>query len=457
MKRFYVRDRDYFRSLGVYSPGAIITYEIVSSGGYNNLAANLKRLTFDNIVKGIQFEEVKSYGILDFPDKKVDMTIKLEKNLLPGYYLLLFEKQHFSYGTSIIVPFPYATPLAVIKPVFTEWTYHAKGSYFNEERAFLDRLLTRLGSFGSSFSKMEAGFRKIAKALKIRGVNFPYKPFPAHRSINLNSFYVQNHRWDRTIWSKEFGAIDGIWNDEILSAFPIFALLEKNNIEFNVLTDIDLHNKNPKLADYDIIIFYGNEGITKEYYDYLAKLADDCKKRIILWGCQGFGYRQLDYNTQTNELTYVCTRGRNGMWGDKLEEREPDWGDEAKLLGFHFPEPEGADWRYLKLYRTLRVKHKNHWLIKESGIEKDGFTYSIMDLNGNMREGLTWAGGEVFKRISSDAEVIACLNDDEDIIGIGEYKNIIVFAPTYLPAYFAYQNEEHPEIEKLFLAAADRC
>jgi hypothetical protein len=81
------------------------------------------------------------------------------------------------------------------------------------------------------------------------------------------------------------------------------------------------------------------------------------------------------------------------------------------------------------------------------------FSYQVHDLNGRSHPGLTWAGGEVQERIAPEATVIAHLDDEPEVIGIGEYRNTVLFSPTYLPAFFAYQSTEHPEIEAWFIAA----
>jgi hypothetical protein len=79
----------------------------------------------------------------------------------------------------------------------------------------------------------------------------------------------------------------------------------------------------------------------------------------------------------------------------------------------------------------------------------------VRDLAGASHPGLTWAGGEVQQCVAPGARVIAHLDDDERIIGIGEYRNTVIFSPTYLPAFFAYQSREHPEIEEWFMNALD--
>jgi len=427
-EKFLIRDLDYCKTFGIYSPGSLINYEIVSSGGIK-VRVSLERLIFNDVAKKIKFESLGNHATWDL-SKRMYRAIKLEEDLPLGYYLLRFKGPNLNHAITVIINDKRKkVRLAIIKPVFTEWTYHSDGFYPSEEKSAFKRLLN----------------------MPKRGLKRAPLKFPAHGSINLTSFYKQNHRWDKTIWDKEFGTIDGLWCDELLCAFPIFSLLEKNNISYHVYTDVDLHAKNKELTKYNTIIFYGSEGMTKEYFDFLSKLANQHKKKIILWGCQAFGYRQLEYDTETHDLSYSCSRGKMGLWGDKLEDQEPDWGDEAKLLGFHFPEPKDADWR--KPYKTLSIIDKDHGLIKGAGLKEKLFTYLIKDHDGNMREGLTWAGGEFFRKVSPDAKVVACLGTDKDVIGIGEYKNILIFSPTYLPAFFAYQNEEHPEIEKMFISA----
>jgi hypothetical protein len=261
--------------------------------------------------------------------------------------------------------------------------------------------------------------------------------------------------WEGII-GKEY-VMNGLWCDEWTSSFPVFALLDKNEIQFDVYSDVDIHNMNPDLLKYKLLIFYGQEGITSDYYRYLKKISSELKIPMIFLCVQGFGYRQYNYDSVTGELAYICTRGKHGIWGDILEDQDPVWKNEGELFGFQFPEPDPF-WGYnqytghLPGYSKLKIINKKHWLIQESGITVNEFIY-FMEVKGQRIEGLTGLGGEIQRKFKEEAEVIACLGDDTDIVGIGEYNNILIFSPTYWPIYFAYQQEKHPEVEKLIITA----
>jgi hypothetical protein len=382
--------------------------------------------------------------------------LELTFDLTPGYYLLFSSEGHQPSALPIIVTDRSApAEVAVIRPVFTQWSYHSKGFYFNEYRSPSDRLLMRVGGLGKAGRLAERALRQSAGRLRIPKINFPYGPFPAHASISLRDFYRRNNRWDRLLWDKELGRLEGLWVDEVLSGMPIFALLDKNSVPYHVFTDVDLHNQNPALSSYSVLIFSGQEGITPAYHRTLQSLQAARQTSFLLWGVQAFGYRQLAYDAETGELAYVGTRGSRGMWGDQLEGHQPEWGDEGNLFGFHFPEPESASWRYDKPYARIVVKEPEHPIVRRHRQSADTYHYEVRDLAGASHPGLTWAGGEVQQRVAPGAGVIAHLDDDEQIIGIGEYRNTVIFSPTYLPAFFAYQSREHPEIEEWFMNALD--
>jgi hypothetical protein len=448
-----LRDVEYLDTYGCYSPNSVVALETNAELDSSSQTFQLLKLSIDS-GRRQQLHDVprNCWSIEPKGDQRFDLFFQLD----PGYYLLLANSNQEKTALPIVVS-DQSLParVAVIRPVFTQWSYHSNGFYFNQYRAPVDRVLRGIGSIPLIGRLSESKLRRTARKIGIRGVDFPYKPFPAHEQINLAGFYRRNSRWNRLFWDAQWGSIEGIWIDEILSGMPIFSLLGKHAIPFHVYTDIDLHDDNPALETYDVLVFSGQEGMTSTYYSTLTRMQrDDCTS-FLLWGVQGFGYRQLDYDRATGILKYVGTRGLRGLWGDRLDGRQPDWEDEANLFGFHFPEPDSSNWRYDRPYSKIVVSDPNHAILEKTSSGQIEYAYSVRDLNGEKRPGLTWAGGEFQERIAPDAKVIAHLDNDSSIVGIGEYKNTVLFSPTYLPAYFAYQTHEHPEIESWFLGALD--
>jgi hypothetical protein len=418
-----------------------------------SLTFRVVRLAFDSDLATQRLQDIAptSWQI----EIKENSRVNLRFELSPGYYMLLANDGDQSCAVPIVVA-DHTKPaeVAVIRPVFTQWSYHTDGFYSNDYRSVADRLLREVGRLWLPGRLAERVLRRAARSLGLKKVNFPYHVFPANASINLGSFYRRNNRWDRLLWDAEWGQQEGLWVDEVISGMPIFTLLGKNDIPFHVYTDVDLHQQNAVLESYRVLIFSGQEGITAPYYRMLQKLQSAGRTFFLLWGVQAFGYRELAYQAETGELKYICTRGNQGMWGDTLEDAEPEWEDEARIFGFHFPEPSSASWRYDKPYSQIRISAPHHPVISASGMaEEKTFSYEVRDLNGKSHPGLTWAGGEVQERIAPEATVIAHLDDEPEVIGIGEYRNTVLFSPTYLPAFFAYQSAEHPEIEAWFIAA----
>jgi len=448
-----IRELDYLKTYGIYQTRSEVTYEVGKSGFLSHIQFDLLRVVFDPIHAGLVMRPVESqrrWRVILVDARRFLLTFDLS----PGYYLLVAKLGIFNYALPIVVyDRTQAADVAVIRPVFTQWSYHWAGFYFNERQSLADRVLGTIGRLGLVGRVIEQSLRQSAYKLGLQGINFPYRSFPAHSSVNLCDFYRRNNRWDRTMWNAQLGRLEGIWCDEMLSGMPVFALLDKNDRPYHVFTDVDLHNQNKLLETYRVLIFSGQEGMTPTYYQMLQRLQATGKTSFLLWGVQGFGYRQLDYNDATGELKYICTRGRQGMWGDRLEERQPDWGDEAQIFGFHFPEPQSASWRYDTPYSRIKVHQSDHPITRMSNTAGKNYCYDIRDLKGKSHPGLTWAGGEIQQRVSQDATVIAHLDEDPEVIGIGEYRNTILFAPTYLPAFFAYQGEAHPEVAAWFIGA----
>ena len=447
-----LRDLRYLESYGCYPCRTTIELEIHPPGILEALSFRVLNLIFDS-VQGIQ-------ALRDVPPKSWEIDFKgqrqftLSFDLDPGYYLLLAAHQSQSSAVPFVVA-DYEKPadVAVIRPVFTQWSYHSDGFYFNDYRSPFDRALSHVGQSGGLGRLTERASRELARRLGLHGINFPYRPFPAHSTINLGGFYRRNNRWERTIWDARWGRQEGLWVDEVLSGMPIFALLNKNAISYHVFTDVDFHNQNAALASYRVLIFSGQEGVTNSYYQMLQRLQSAGETSFLLWGTQAFGYRQFAYDAATGELRYLCTRGHRGMWGDELNDRQPDWKDEGRLFGFHFPEPQSPNWRYDKPYSQIIVSQIDHPIVSQFGGPEKTFHYEVQDSNGERHPGLTWAGGEIQRRVTDEARVIAYLDDDPEVIGIGEYRNTVVFAPTYLPAFFAYQSLNHPEVEAWFMGA----
>lgn len=448
-----LRDTRYLETYGCYPRRAVVELEASEKLDAKLTRFKLLRLVFS--------EEESKQTFLEEPEGqtwsisfKEPTLLEFSFELNPGYYLLFASGERGRFALPIVVDDrERPASVAVIRPTFTQWSYHAEGFYHNDYRSQADRVLMSVGYRGGRAGRlMEGAMRKTARTLKLPKVNFPYTPFPANASINLNGFYRRNNRWDRLMWDETYGRLEGLWVDEVISGMPVFALLEKNAVPYHVYTDVDLHNRDPRLERYRVLIFSGQEGITRDYYTMLESLQARGETSFLLWGVQAFGYRQLDYDARSGELSYVATRGQRGMWGDALTERQPDWADESRLFGFHFPEPQSATWRYDKPYSRIVVHDREHAIVSASN-HSETYHFEVRDRQGETHTGLTWAGGEVQERVDAEARVIAYLDDDREIIGIGEYRNTIIFSPTYLPAFFAYQSAEHPEIEAWLMAA----
>lgn len=451
MVELVLRDTKYLENYGCHPPRTTLELETSKPVGAGVAAFKLFRLAFDT-ARGTQL--VREVPGRDWQvESRGGQRLDLSFDLAPGYYLLFTADGPGRSALPVVVTDrSKAADVAVIRPVFTQWSYHAEGFYFNEYRSAADRALMRAGGAGRAGRLVERALRSAAGALRVPKVNFPYRPFPAHPSVNLGGFYRRNNRWDRLLWDRELGRVEGLWVDEPLSGMPVFALLEKNAVPYHVYTDVDLHKRNPELASYGVLVFSGQEGMTRAYHQELESLQSGGRTSFLLWGVQAFGYRQLEYDASGGELSYVGTRGNAGMWGDRLGGRQPEWGDEGRLFGFHFPEPESASWRYDKPYSRIVISRPDHPVVAGA---KESYSYEVRDLSGVSHPGLTWAGGETQRRVEPEARVIAHLDDDPQLIGVGEYRNTLLFSPTYLPAFFAYQSREHPEVERWFMAALD--
>jgi hypothetical protein len=451
-KDLALRDTGYLETYGRYPSSSVMELEVQGADSLESLTFRIVRLVFDSDHRAQRLHDVQPgpWRV----DIKENSRAALHFDLSTGYYILLASCGEQSSAVPFIVA-NHTKPadVAVIRPVFTQWSYHTDGFYANDYRSPVDRLLSRVGGLRGGGRFAERALRKAASNLGLRKVNTPVHTFPANAAINLGDFYRRNNRWERTMWDMEWGRQEGLWVDEVLSGMPIFALLEKNDIAYHVYTDVDLHLQNPALESYRVLIFSGQEGITAPYYRMLQNLQSSGRTSFLLWGVQAFGYRELDYQAATGELKYVCTRGHHGMWGDVLEDAQPEWEDEGRLFGFHFPEPRSANWRYDKPYSQIVISEPSHPIVSQAGEAETIFSYEVLDLGGKPHPGLTWAGGEVQQRIAPEATIIAHLDDDREVIGIGEYRNTVLFSPTYLPAFFAYQAKDHPEIETWFIAA----
>lgn len=450
-----IRACNYLENYGVYPIVSEITVEVDMPITTNHVQFDLQRVIFDDARGHLSLQALPR-------GDQWDVTVldehhcSLKVALAPGYHLFWMDGR----GERCAMPIIFQNrtrpaEVAVIRPIFTIWSYHWAGFYFNESDFTETGFPGRNSSLARACRLAKRVFRRSAHRLGIRADTMGQKSFPAQGTIHLDQYYRRNNRWDKSIWDGEWGNMEGLWCDEVLSGMPVFALLDKHRVPYHVFTDVDLHAQNKALSDYRVLIFSGQEGMTLSYYQMLERLQKKGMTSFLLWGVQGFGYRQLSYDAKTGELRYECTRGRKGLWGDTLEERQPDWEDEAKLFGFHFPEPPSGDWRQKALFSRIGVFPSNHPIVRSSNTSGNSYSYRLQDAQANPKPGLTWAGGEIQRRVAPDAIVLAHLDGEEDLIGIGEYRNAVIFAPTYLPAFFAFQAQSHPEVESWFMAALE--
>jgi hypothetical protein len=440
---FRVRDLRYLETFGIYRPGAELRLELghFTQEWSPELAVTpvLLRVTTHAITGRLWLDPIRVYPSTPASTR---FDLQLPADLRSGQYLIEF--RHPGQGRVVYPLFADGggpeVRMAVVVPTFTVWGYHeTDGFYPGHARAPVDLALARLGR--SSL----AGFVAAAAAVvlfKLLGLRVTQPQWPAHRSIELTGFFKTNHRWPKALWDEDLDRLDGLWTDDIDCVMPLFALLDRLGAPFRVVSDVDVHRDDARLKGFRALLFTGQESMTESYFQCLRDLAA-AGVMLVLWGVQGFGYRQVVFDDRTGRLTYVCSRGKRGFWGERLEDAQPPW-NEGELFGFWFPSPDSPEATnpHRIQYSRLVVDDHSHWLV--SGLDLRPETSYAVFASGAMRPGLNWMGGEPFRRVVPEARVIAHL--DRDVIGLGEYKSTIVVSPTFLPAYGVYQPERHPEV-----------
>ncbi len=361
------------------------------------------------------------------------VTFKLPGDLPGGYYRLRpVDQEDYAFPLPVNGPDAEDAEIVLVRPVLTEWSYHHRG-FFPSRVAGLGTLRRAMAAF--------------ARRLPGRGPRFPVRA-----SIRLDAAYERNWTWDRTPWHATFGRLRGCWNDEILSAWPVHLMLAALGLRYKVYSDIDLHRGIVSPGRHSRLLLYGAEGLTRAAFEALAAAASQPDVRLILWACQGLGYREYGLSDDGRTLRHLATRGRRGLWGEPLGPSDPSW-DEGQAFGFRFPTPEPG-WRTRAGYRTLVIERPDHWIVRQAGLAYDRYAYDFVDGTGTKHPGLIWPGGEYLEPAHPDAVVVARIAEgDRPLVGIGEFRNALVFSPTYWPAYWLWRHPHHPEVLDLFRAA----
>jgi hypothetical protein len=359
----------------------------------------------------------------------------LPARLATGYYRLRpLDQPDFAHPLPVNGEGSEDAPVAVVRPLLTEWSYAVDGFYPSRG----ERELTLR-------ARLSGALRRLLLRERPR---FPMRP-----SVRLDQPYRRNWLWARESWHPVHGLLRGCWNEEIISAWPLYLLLDSLGVRYRVYADTDLHFGTLDLERHDRLLLYGADGITGACFSALQRFAARDGARLVLWACQGLGYREYALSEDGSVLSHVATRGRFGMWGERLGETDPAW-DEGAVFGFRFPTPEGPRWWLKAPYRTIEVVRPDHWLIQGAQLAASSFIYEKRDADGVIQPGLIRFGGEFFEPAHPDATVVARIPEgDTPLIGIGEFRNVVTFSPTYWPAYWLWHYPRHPEVPALLRAA----
>lgn len=450
---FRVREAGHARNGGVFAPGAQLRLHLEGMPWCSRgLAVRivLRRVAFDSELGRPSFPTAGVLGSVAVSPGLQDASVQLPADLESGMYLLDFVNPvQERVAMPVYVSAAQGAPVAgaVIVPTFTVWGYdETSGFYPGHGRPLVDRRVHQLAKLGLTGWALGTAARVGLK--RAFGVHLNQPKWPVHKRVNLHEFFGTNHRWSKWLWDPELGRTNGIWNDDVDITIPFFALAARAGARFRIYSDIDVHRQATELAAEKRLVFLGQESLTTQYWEMLKRHLDGGGE-AILWCPQGFGYRQVRYDLSTGELEYVCSRGRRGFWNEALEQEDPPW-DEGSLFGFRFPSPDSADAtnphkrQYGKMLVQADVSSKNHIIPKGTEIPAvvwDGRAW---------RPGYNWLGGEPFRRVLGDAQILVSMSDDPEVIGYGRFNRTAVVSPTFLGALWAYGHLRTPLVEAIF-------
>ncbi len=453
------RDINYRDNFGVYEAGDAL--EVEAWFDVRRAEWRLFRLDWNPSSANPNFVEV---AIEQQPVGDHRINIKLPDDAPSSAWLLVADQAAQRFAQVIIVNGADAKTnpeVVVVRPVFTEWGYHRHGFYWNEQRRLPDKLLGQVAEVVPGSGRVLFPLRKVWPTL----LKYPYRN-PAHPDISLDGYYETNPRWlPAGNWAacdfyfdhsplnlgKYYGTWPGMWTEDIKSTLPTYALLQKAGIRFRTRTDVDVHLGSKEITSAKVLLFYAQELMTAEYLSNLEGIIDSPQRRVIFFGVQGIGYKEVRYDSQAGLLSFVGERTKKiGLSGEVTNGVQPSWGRrDSEIFGFEFPDPY-PNWR--RMARQLKVIYPDHWLVRGLPTE---FTYEVRDPDGNLTAGLTRAGGEYFVKTRADAEVIATL-DETEIVGFGVCGNLVILSPTYWPSFGFYQKDAHPEVLEV-LRRAVQC
>ena len=447
---------NYRRNFGVYEAGDVMEVEAL----FNTRLARwtLLRLDWAPRSSGPTFVQVEARQEL-IGDHRVH--IRIPEDQPSSACLLVADHPSQRFAQVIVVNGKDSRNRAgvvVIKPVFTEWGYHRRGFYWNEKRRMPDKLLGQVAQVVPGSGRVLFPLRKVLPTL----LKYPYKN-PANPAIALDGYYETNPRWFAAgNWAacdtyfdpsalglgEYYGTWPGMWTEDVKSTLPTFALLQKAGIHFRACTDVDVHLGGNDVTSAETLLFYAQELMTSEYLANLEQIIDSRRQRVVFFGVQGIGYKEVKYDPRTALLSFVGEKAEKvGLSGEVTNGVQPSWGrKDSDIFGFEFPSPY-PNWR--RMARTLRVLKPDHWLVRGLPAE---FSYEVRDPDGSLAPGLTRAGGEYFVKTRDDAEVVATL-DETEIVGFGVRGGLVVLSPTYWPSFGFYQKDAHPEVLEILRRA----
>jgi hypothetical protein len=389
------------------------------------------------------------------------LAVHLAQDHPSGACILSAETQTQTYAQVIIVnardSAVYAN-VVVIRPSFTEWGYHRDGFYWNEQRRLGDKIVRKICATVPGSGRVLFPLCNLFP----KQLRYPYFN-PANELINLERVYETNPRWLKAgHWAAsevyfdgsalalppEHSTWPGMWTEDVKSTLPTYALLQHAGLRFHTATDVDVHRGSDIVTNARVLLFYAQELMTREYFENLADYLQSRGRRVVLFGVQGMGYKEVTFSEGDGTLYFLGEKSpRVGLSGEVTSGVLPSWGRrDAEVFGFEFPQPFPG-WR--QMAHKLKIRDPNHWLIQGMA---DQFTYEIADPDGTIVPGLTRAGGEYFRQTRDDARVIATL-DDSDLVGFGVYGNLVVLSPTYWPSFGFYQADAHPEVVEILRRA----